>query len=156
MSVVDQYFSNESKLMIKSAYCGDPDMVKLKKYIVNGWPINVPSHLRQYSADVAEYCIHDGCIYRGYYLLVPQVMRNRVMKICFMKVTSALRECVVCAGCTFGGTTGGSGFAVQKNRISQSPVRLVPEEPVKVEQPMPLAPRRSTQEKRVPDRLTYH
>ena len=86
VSVVDQYLSHESELipmyeLVKNAYHGDSDMVKLKKYIVDGWPVNAPSHMRQYSADVAEYCIHDGCIYRGYRLLVPQAMRNKVMAL---------------------------------------------------------------------------
>lgn len=86
VSVVDQYLANESKLipvyeLIKNAYRDDLDMIKLKRYIVADWPANVPNHLRQYSADVAEYCIHDGCIYRGFRLLVPQAMRNKVLAL---------------------------------------------------------------------------
>ena len=86
VSVVDKHFTQEQEVIplyniIKQVSYQDADLNKLKRFVVNGWPARLPEKLRIYSADTAQYSIHDGCIYKGFRLVVPHILRTRVLEL---------------------------------------------------------------------------
>ena len=86
VSVVDQYFTQEQEVIplydiIKQVSYQDAGLNKLKRFVVNGWPARLPEKLRIYGADTAQYSFHDGCIYKGFRLVVPHILRTRVLEL---------------------------------------------------------------------------
>jgi transposase InsO family protein len=57
------------------------EISKIIRFVQNKWPLHVPRHLLVYARDRMEYSVHNGCLYRGFRIVVPPLMRSKVLEM---------------------------------------------------------------------------
>ena len=56
------------------------EISKIIKYVQTQWPQRLAQKLLPYSRDKMEYTIHNGCLYRGFRIVVPPSLRSKVLE----------------------------------------------------------------------------
>jgi hypothetical protein len=56
------------------------EISKIIHYVQTKWPARVPKKFLPYTRDRLEYTIHNGCLYRGFRIVVPPAIRNKVVE----------------------------------------------------------------------------
>jgi transposase InsO family protein len=57
------------------------EISKIMKFVQHKWPVHVPRHLLVYARDKMEYSVHNGCLYRGFRIVVPPLLRSKVLEV---------------------------------------------------------------------------
>ena len=76
-----QDFVQRESLLSRIASSSDASLSRLKKYIVFGWPKNVPAEMLPYAKSKEEYSIQDGIIFRGLRIVPPTRLRSHILHI---------------------------------------------------------------------------
>jgi hypothetical protein len=57
------------------------EIAKIIQYVQKKWPLHIPQKLMPYSKDKWEYTVHNGCLYRGFKIVVPPVLRAKLLEL---------------------------------------------------------------------------
>jgi len=74
-------FSNGETLLKIISESKDPVLLRLKRFITQGWPSYVPDQLKSFSKGKEEYSVQSGVIYRGLRVVPPRSLRQRVLYV---------------------------------------------------------------------------
>lgn len=76
-------FTPKKQYQLREATKADPVLNALMEIIVNGWPENIkalPADIRPYWAFRDELAIEDGIIFKGQEVIIPQILREDVLR----------------------------------------------------------------------------
>jgi hypothetical protein len=56
------------------------EISKIIRYVQTQWPLRLPGKLLPYTKDRMEYTVHNGCLYRGFRIVVPPAIQSKVLE----------------------------------------------------------------------------
>ena len=74
-------FSIDSSLLSDIAKDEDAEITKLKKYVTQGWPRNIPKEMLPYSKEHDEYSIENQIVFRCARIVPPKRLRSRILNL---------------------------------------------------------------------------
>jgi transposase InsO family protein len=54
---------------------------KIIKYVQTKWPKHISPRLLPYTRDRMEYTVHNGCLYRGFRIVIPPALRKQILNV---------------------------------------------------------------------------
>lgn len=65
---------------VRAATEQDPVLSKVTYCVANGWPDSCPEEVQKFKSVREELHVVDGCVYRGKRVVIPAVMRDRILQ----------------------------------------------------------------------------